>query len=334
MTIARALSQARRYARVDTTGADDTQVQNLIQDSVDQFSRDIGGFPIEAFLSITAEFTTKTNYAIHVTIIDSGSTVVDTDVPITGTDRTDATGTTVASDLQIAIRAMTGATGTETVVWSTDGSAPITGFYFTIDFKQGSTSAGDSITVSAPTDVQYVDATELLGLISPGVASTIITGTFPEDCTVKADLPSDAMKIDRVEWDEWELYELPQEYAQSPESFGDPRWFYVRGRELYMIPSPDRQEKLHVWYRGIPTAIDFDTDVNLPNEIPSMYHNAIPFLASYYMLLETHEPQKAAQFYGQYRQIMTQYKVDYGNNHTQVDENFGGKTYRIPRVTM
>lgn len=249
MTLERVREQARRFARITSSSASDTQVNNLINDAVGQFAIDVGGFPKEERLAISAKFTTETYYAIHVKIVDSGATVMDTDIAITATAREDATGTTVASDLQTALRAATGAVGTETVTW--------TNFYFTIDYKQGNTASGDYIEVSGPTTVTYADALELLGIGGTTTGSTSVQGSFPQDCTITATLSSNLLSMNRVLWDNWQLFELPGEYAMAPRSSGTPRWYYVRGKDIYLIPSPSSQNICRVWYKAKPADIVF-----------------------------------------------------------------------------
>lgn len=324
MTLAALLAQARRYARIDTTAASDAQVQNLIQDAVDKFSRDVGGFPMDANLAIAASFDTETNFAIHIKIVESGSTVTDEDVLISSTGQEDASGTTVASDLQTAIRAMTGATGTETVTW--------TNFYFTIDFKQGATASGDSIVISSPTTVTYVDATEILGLSGTHTGTTIFTGDFPEDCTNFVTLPSAAIRVDRIEWDYHELIQTGLEYVQSPEATGDPTHYAIRGRRIYLAPCPDRQDRLEVWYRGTPAAIDFETDTDVPTEIPEMYQEAITWLVASYLLREAMDNQESNICRAEYQDIMKKYRQDYANLSTQIEENTHRRWPRLPKI--
>lgn len=331
MTIADARAQARRYARIDggwSTGsgvADDDHVDDLIQDAVNQFARDVGGFSLEVYPEISAAFDTRDYFAIHVEIVENGSQTVDTDVVITGTDRSGATGSQVATDLQAAIRAMTGATGTETVAWSN--------FYFTIDWKQGNTASGDYIKVSAPTTTTYADATELLGYSGTFTGATSHDGTFPEGCTVEYSLPSDWITMQRVEWDGYEVWELPREYAMHQEASGDPEFYHIRGRTMHFIPSPATQGLCKVWYRGFPTAIDFDTDTDLPTEIPSNYHQAIPWLVASYLILEQFDDDKANRRRAEYEKIMRQYRLSRLSNNTSIDLNSGDR-YLNYKVTM
>lgn len=325
MTLAALAAQARRYARIDTTAADADQLENLTQDAVDKFARDVGGFPMDVNLTISAAFDTETHFAIHVKIVENGSETVDTDVAITASAREDATGTTVASDLQTAIRAMTGAVGTETVTW--------TEFYFTIDFKQGNTATGDYIELSAPEGVTYANALEILGL-SAGTTTgaTSVTGGFPEDCTRYVTLPSEAVNVERVEWDYHELQQIGLEYVQSSESTGDPTHYAVRGRRIYLVPSPDTQERLEVWYRGLPTALDFDTATNVPSEVPEQYQEALTWLVAMYLCREAFDNAQGNVCRAEYNEIMRRYRMDYSNLNTVIEDNHYRTYPRIPKI--
>ena len=243
MLIDDARTQARRYSRVSSTQSSDAQLNLLMQDALDEFATDVGGFPTEEYLSIEARFDTKTNYAIRITTTGGGDAMAATDVVITGTARANTTGTIVASDFQTTLQAAIG--NSATVTWSN--------FYFTID-----TLDATSITLEAPTTTTYVDARELLGLPgSPTLSDFSFDGNFPEDCTMEATLPSDAIKVERVEWDQNELWPLPRHYFMSPETSGDPRYFSLRGRELRLRPSPTTQELFHIEYKGSTTALNF-----------------------------------------------------------------------------
>lgn len=327
MTLARVRNQARRWARVHnqwTSGdgvIDDPHVNELIQDAVTQFVNDARGIDMEEYLAISAEFTTRTTMGIHVLVEDSdGSDLVDADVALTATNRDAVSGTTVASDLQTQLRAASGATGTETVTW--------TEFYFTINFQQGTT-----FTITAPDDVTLADVSDKIGLDGFSTSSTTITGGFPEDCTVTAALPGDAMIIHSVEWDGEPLVAMEREWAQSPEASGDPAYYHVRGRQMYLYPAPDSQDDLHVWYRGQPADIDFDTDVSLPTEIPSMYQMGVVHHVASALLDEIYEEKRSVYHLNKYRQYVSNFVTNRANNNTEINANRGGPI-RVPKVNF
>lgn len=251
MTLTRLRDQARRWSRVHTTWTsgdgviNDAHLNELIQIAIDQMAIDVHGFSMEEYPALSAEFTTRTHMGFHLLVEDvDGTDLVDADIVLTDTNRDQVSGATVASDLQTQIRAASGALGTETVTW--------TSFYFTFDLKQGTT-----FTFSAPDSDTTDDVRDMLGLEGSSTSGTVVTGAFPEDCTVTAALPSDCLTMERVEWDGRGLSQISREWVQSPEASGDPNFYHVRGRQLYLIPSPSRQETLHVWYKGKAADIVF-----------------------------------------------------------------------------
>ena len=320
MTIADARKQARRYSRTSSTQATDSEVDNLIQDAIDEMANDVGGFPVEAYLSIAAKFTTKTNFAIRVTITGGTNALAATDVVVTGTARTETTGTIAAADFQTTLRTAIGGGANATVTW--------TDFYFTVD-----TIDGTAITFEAPTTTTYADARDLFGLTGTTTeANADHTGSFPQDCTMEASLPSDAITVERMEWDYDPIKELPREYALSPESKGTPRNYVIRGRDIRLVPSPTTQGIWYVEYRGTPTAVDFDTDVSLPTAIPGTYQQAIPHLVASKLLEEQWQHKEANFEYAKYHDLVRKYKTDYFNRNTQVDMN--NAPGRLPRVVI
>lgn len=245
MLIDDARTQARRYARVSSTQSSDAQLNKLMQDSIDEFATDVDGFPMEEYLSIGAKFDTKTNFAIRITITGGTNALAATDVALTTTARTGTTGTIVASDFQATLRTAIGGGANATVVWAN--------FAFTVD-----TIDGTAITFAAPTTVTNVDARDLLGLDGTTTeAGADVTGAFPQDCTMEATIPSAALTVEQVEWDQNKLMELPRGYFISPEVSGSPAYYNVRGREIRVLPSPTTQELFHIEYRGAPTATVF-----------------------------------------------------------------------------
>ena len=244
MTLTEARTQAREFGRADSTGVSDARLNALIDKAIDEFSNDVGGFDLHAYPAISATFSTATHFAIRVTIVGGTSAMVATDVVITGTAQDNTTGTIVASDFQATLRTATGAS-TVTVVWAN--------FAFTVD-----TVDGTSITFEAPTTATYANACGLLGLSGTTTeAGADVTGDFPTDCTIRYTLPSGMISVQRVEWDGDELTPASQEFAQSPQSSGTPNEYYIRDRTLYFNPSPSQQGLCEIWYRGIPTALDY-----------------------------------------------------------------------------
>lgn len=234
---------ARQRSRVDSNGASDTVLNEYINQAIRQFAHDVGGLPTAANLTIVERFNTETNFAIRVTITGGTNALTATDVAITSTQRTRASGTTVASDLQTAIRAA-GPT-TLTVTW--------TDYYFTID-----TIDGTAITIGSPSSNQYVDATTMLfgGSLSETESAASVDGGFPAGCTKEVDLPSYAHTVQRVEWDGREVKRAEASLFDSPESNAENVSYYeVLGERLRLHPSPNTQKHFRIWYRETPAEI-------------------------------------------------------------------------------
>jgi len=304
MTLAECRTQARELGRLDTTAATDVRMNQLIQNAVDEFANDVSGFAKDDYPVIAATFDTATHFAIRVTITGGTNALTATDVAITTTARTDASGSTVASDFQATLRTAVGGGANITVAWAD--------FAFTVD-----TIDGTSITFAEPSDPNYADARDLLGLTGTTTeAAADHTGNFPENATMRYTLPASLISLERVEWNGYPLQQIDP--IASPETSGTPYQYFVRGRELNLVPSPNEQGLCHVWYRGAPTAIDFDVDTDLPSEIPSTFHMAIPHLVAYYGLLQQFDDKLAGMRRAEYQKLMRQFRVERQNMQTVI----------------
>ena len=311
MTTSEIREQARRMSRVDTNGIPDSHVNDLINDAMEQLAKDVYGFPAEDYLTVTPKFDTRKNYALKVTITGGTNALAETDVEITGTNRTDTAGATVATDLQTRARADVGSGANLTVSWDSNAWA----FTFnTID--------GTRLQIDSPASNVYIDACPLLfgeSGIDETEAAASYTGGFPEDCTVEVDMPSDFQNIEYVEWDDIPLTRMPGKWAFSPETSGTPTHYYVRGKKLRLWPVPTEQKKLHVVYKEYPTAItSFDTQ--MPSTVPSECHKAIAYWVAHEMLGEEFQEDKADRYYGKYWRERNKYVVNYANQQTKMDE--------------
>lgn len=319
MTLTECLTRARELSRVDSTAIADARVQQLIQEAVTEFAVDVGGFSKQDYPAISATFDTDTHFAIRVTIVGGTNALTATDVAITGTARSGATGAQVATDFQTTLQAAIGGGASATVTYDD--------FAFTVD-----TIDGTSITFAEPSDVNYADARDLLGLSGTTTeAAADVTGNFPEDCTLKYTLPTDLITLQGVDWEGNRLVELEPEI--TPQATGTPYGYFVRERQLYFIPAPDDQGLCTLWYRGTPTDIDFGSDTNLPSDIPTAYHQAIPHLVAYYMLISQFDEKLAGLRRAEYAKLMRQFRVSRHNRQT-LPTDPSGKHRRWYKVDM
>lgn len=307
MTLAEVITRARRLARTDTNAAADSILTDMVEDAVRQFSRDVHGFPYEEYLLAKATFDTNTDYRLRLYIVGGTNALATTDVAITATARTDASGDTVAGDLETAVNAAI-ATG--------DVSISFKNFYFEFDTTNSTQST--SITVSAPDDEDYLDARDLLGLSgSLDEDSTgTFTGDFPEDCTRRQTLSRTPISIGQVAWDNHPLSQAPADMFVQPQSKGDPGWYYQEGDDIIIMPSPTSQKTLYVRYKGIADASAVSDDATMPTEIPTDYHIALCYWVAAELLIESFEDDLASMRRAKYEDKVREYLVAYNNQNT------------------
>jgi hypothetical protein len=242
MTLAHAISRVRRHSRTDSTGKSDAEIVDAINEAQKAWGKDVYDMVKEGYLTVAPMFDTATNFAIRLTITGGTDALAAGDIAITGTARTDVTGTQVATDLQTTIQAA-GATNT-TVAWST------TTWKFTITAPADTTS----VTLAAPSGITYINALPLLGLDADTTVGYVITDSIPTDCTVETDLPSDFIRIlSPVEWNDRPLAEGHWSMFASPQHSGKPSLYAIRDKKIRLYPYPTSQEKFHIWYTYLPT---------------------------------------------------------------------------------
>ena len=242
MTLIQAIADARSWARVNTSSHTDQEVMRALNDGQREFAKEAHGLTKEGYLDIEPVFDTRTNFAIRVTITGGDNELAAVDVPVTETDRDNVSGTQVATDLQVTLRAAGAATAT--VVWST------TEWAFTVDSINGT-----DVTIGAPQTIIYADATGLIfGVGSGSSGESTYVGSLPEDCTVEADLPSDCSSVlPPVEWNgnrltsaNFNIFASPGYNTTTPYHYG------LRGTKMRLWPAPSRQGMCHFWYEYIP----------------------------------------------------------------------------------
>ncbi len=299
-------SLARIMARLDENGLSDTNADVLIDLAHAQVARDIGGIPKKAHMQIAAKFYIGTDFRFRMTIAGIGDTLAATDIQISSTELTEASGATVATALQTAIQTATGGTGT-TVAWST------TAFTFTI-----TTLLATAQTIEPPEDsVYYTDASAILFGGYTSVQDSTWVGSFPQDVTLEADLPSDFHQISKVSWDDGELVSAPRDYFITPNASGPPCYYDIRNDHIYLYPSPTQQARFYIEYTAVPvTASTSDTATYL---IPTRFQMLIVTYTTYLMLLASHEYEKANQHLALYIREKNKMVINTANQNTSIE---------------
>lgn len=304
MTFGDIRDQARRYARVDSTGAADAQVFSFINDSVEQFAIDVHGFPLRAHLSLQAKFDLDTTMGFHLKISGSTNNDCDTDVAATASDANEQTGTEAATELQSQMRAAIGGSPDLTVAW--------TAFEFTVDAIDAT-----SIAITAPSDTTtYWNAVDtLFGGNLSGTSS--VTSGFPEDCTIEADLPDGIMGVEQVWWDYYPLQQATRIWFVAPQIGGSPQFYHMRGNRLRVFPVPESQERFYIEYRGAPQREGSPTaSSTIDSVFPEDYQRALAYKVASELVMEQWDHDVANRLYGRYFDLVKKYRVMYANRST------------------
>lgn len=319
MTFGDVLTQARRYARVSTLAVPDADGFNLVNDAIVDFAHDAHGLPGEEYLDIKAEFDLRTEQAFRLTVTGGNNDIAATDIAATDSDLNNQTGAQVATKLQSQIQAA-GATDV-TVSWN-DAS-----LYFTITDPNAT-----AIIIAEPSGGQYVDATDRL-FGTTGTQDGTWQSSIPEDSTIKADLPSDQVNIQHVEWDKHTLQYADERMTLSPEHHGDPYAYYVRGTEIYLYPPPNSRELFYIRYRYVPARTQNPLATTaIPTAIPTTYQHGLEYLVAAKLLYEQQEDDLGDRRYLMYKDVVNHYIADVANQNPSIEPHI--EYPRIPRVIV
>ena len=307
MTYAEVLTEARRLARVSVQGLSDSDALAVVSSAIRKFCSDVGGFRYQRKLQVVGYFTPETFEGFHLKIEGSTNNNIDKDVAITDVGGDKTSGSDMATELQVQIRAAIG-TGTEdlTVTWGN--------FKFVVDAIDST-----SIEISSPeADVTYLDATEkYFGGVDTGTTS--ITGGFPRGCTVGSPLESNFRTIRSVTWNRFPLTETTEVSFLNPQSTGTPAYYYIENWDYILLyPVPTTQKDLTISYEGLPVlATTPATSTDLPAEIPTEFQDAIIYRVAEELLLGTHETELAGRMRFEYTEHVTRYRIQNHNKNTE-----------------
>lgn len=311
MTVAEIVDRARLYSRTTSSAASNDVCSGIVKDAVRQFCKDIHGIPIEEYRVVTASFDTNTSMAFNITITGGTNALAATDVVITAAARSEASGTTIASDLQTALNAAI-ATG--------DLVVSFTNFYFTIDTTASAVST--AMAIDSPDAETYLDAQELLGLAaSVDVSGGVFTGDFPEDCTRRVTLSGTPISVKHVAWDRYILERGSRELFVRANTTGDPCFYWVEKSQILITPAPDTQKELYVMYKGIPSlsSINNYASGTIPTEISEDWHIALCYWTAAELARFNFENDIIQINMGAYFKKVQEYLVDYGNQNTAIE---------------
>ena len=324
------VSYAERLARVSpnavTLASTSDVTRTYLNEGFREFAKRVHGLSVQDRLAITPRFDIETNYAIKFQTQGSKNALASSNIYVASTSLSMASGSSVASYLQTAINAAVSASlgsGSITVNWSASSWQ----FYVSC----GATAT--SVYFGSPSgDVTLVDASPVLGLAGTNATSTF-TGALPEDCTLRASLPSGFLDILYVEYDNEPLAPAPFSNFMSPESSGTPTHYAIQNKEIRLYPTPTEQKKFVIRYKGAIADISTDgTDDSTTCALPEEMHMAPVYYAAAMILEETHEPQQSIYFQQKFNAMVNDYKIRESNNTPTLFPQVA--TEAAPKVVM
>lgn len=312
MTYGTVKDMAERLARITPNAVSSATTSDItrmyVNEGQREFAKRVHGVATDTRLYITPRFDIPTTYAIRFYTSGSKNQLTSTNIYLTPTALTAASGSSVASYFQAMINTAVVAalgSGSITVNWSASSWQ----FYVNC----GTTAT--SVYFGSPTgDLRAVDAADVIGLNGATSTSTF-TGIVPEDCSLRASLPSGFLSVQAVEWDGEPLAPAPYPNFMSPETTGTPEYYAIQNKEIRFNPTPDENAICVMRYKGAPSDASTDgsedaTECRLPEEV----HMAPVYYAAAMLLEETHEPKQAIYYQQKFNSICTDYKIREANN--------------------
>lgn len=312
MTLGTQVSLTERLARTSpnaqTLSSTSDVTRMYINEGCREFAKRVHGVATESLLTLTPRFNIPTNYAVKFAVSGGVNEVASTNVYLTPTAHTAASGSGVASYLQAMLNTAVvagGGSGSLTLQWSASSWQ----FYV---------NAGTATTVyfgSPSDDARAIDGSLYVGLSGTAATSTF-TGDVPLDCTLESTLPAGFLEIQYVEWDDAPLTRAPYSNFLSPQSQGTPQYYAIQNKKIRVNPTPTQQEKFLVRYKGMPDDFDTDgTDDASECTLPTEVHMAPVYYAAAMILEEMHQHEEAAYLQSKFESMAREYRMREANNN-------------------
>jgi hypothetical protein len=318
MTLDEMIIAARRMARVKSSSHDNNTVGELINQGQRQFAVDVHGLWDEKYIDIIPKFNVDDNWYYRL-ITDAASATLQ----FSDSAAYDVTGSTMASYITSCLQT---SFGNSSVTWD-----PST-WRFTLIVPTAT-----SIEIAEATETSYVRNKVEAFFGGTGTQSTTdYLGDFPEDCTVRASLPSGFLSMEHVEWDGDSVPPAPFEITISPEWFGtDPMYYSVAEKEIRFWPVPSSAKDCHIFYKKMPD--DFGNasatgsgSMSASATLDREFQYAPVYWAASQIADENGEPQRADRWMGKYILDTRKYTAQ---RHNQNPQMFPGVyNFQVPEV--
>jgi len=310
MTLANQIIYAERRARVSSnattiSAASDVTTQ-YINEGTREFCKLVGGLPKRGYLDLSPKFDVQTNWAMRMTITGGANALTVQDMALAATNHTSLTGGSLAAYLGGEIS--NNLALSVSVSWDSD----LWEFTF-----YDEAAAATHWEIASPSNINYVDAVDHVLNKSGTQTGTYFTGDIPMDCVVETALPSDCLSVEAVEWNGSPLLEAPYELFISPQEFGTPRWYAIKGAAdgtsvIRVSPVPEEQEMFVLQYKSMPDDLTTTTQ-SCP--LPTAYHFAPIYYAAHMLAQDNNDWTVSQQSFALFMNEVGKYRCKTANQN-------------------
>ncbi len=306
MTLEDMVGHARRFSRTTSSSHSDEVVKDLINEGQRQFVMESGSWWKENYITLAPIFDVRDNFYFKIVLATASASFP---ISASASSLIDTRGIYIDSMIASSIQGTWAATtcGWSTTTWR---------FYITIP---GETS----IQITAPEGTTNIDATGIFFGGGSTQATASWLSAFPEDCTVRASLPTGYYAMEHVEWDRSALTAAPFDIFMSPQTTGDPEYYAIKNKNIYLYPVPDEQKLLHIVYRALPTdfgaaSVTGSGSMSASSSLDSEFQMAPVFYAASLLSEQNYEPKVSERLYARFKKMALDYKQNFHNQNPQM----------------
>lgn len=263
------------------------------------------------FVTVTPKFWVQADWYAQLTIVGGNNALAATNVALASEDLASTSGSTLASHIASNINAMIGA-GSIAVGWDDR-----TWRFSICDNTVVSITA---VTIAAPSTDYHIDGTEkVFGKTGTDSTSTWVS-SFPEDCTLESDLPSDFLEMEHVDYDGHPLREAPFDMFMAPESYSTwPDYYAIRGNKIYIAPVPSDRRILKVRYKYMPTDTTITGSLDTTTcPIPIEAHMAPVYYAAGLIQRANMEHEESDRWFTLYYDQIRKWRIKQANQNPKM----------------
>jgi hypothetical protein len=299
--------------------------KTYLNEGVREFAKRVHGVDTDAFIDINPRFHIGADFAVKFTLAGNINTYGSADIQIaTGTALYDATPTSV---LNTFVSNVNGTIGSLTISMGWNAST-----WSFIIYGPASTTL---CAVASPTFIGYTDGlAQMFGAaFSKRGGSITFSTAVAEDLNVDSSLPAGFLEMNNVFYGTRELSPAPFDMFLRPRSVGTPAYYAIRNKQIYLYPTPVKQDYFRIFYAGSPTDLGTDGSSDaVACPLPEEVHMAPVYYAAASLLEESHEFDKSIYYQRKFNDFCNDFRIREANNNPTLFPD--RPPYSMPLVTM